>query len=232
MKQALSVGPLCLAVPFLLVVIAIAQDRPADTATSSQAPAPLNLSKDVLFSHGFRFDHKKWPMCRLQGPEGPCDVEAFVIGETNNDNGAHRCAKLDRSTYVGSCVGGKLEGLSIVIADGSTKQAKEAFISYFVEGRIAYPALTSFLTGNTNFGVDDLKCKVGKMEISTRCGYGCVYFGKWDKSAERCGHFSEMYGADIFTEPNAQKLRDGTFDLSHYRAKFFDFISSGNKSSR
>jgi hypothetical protein len=153
------------------------------------------------------------------------------MGETNNDNSANRCTKLDRSTYVGSCVDGKLEGLSIVIADGTTKQAKEAFISYFVKGRMAYPALTSFLTGDTNFGVDDLACKVGKMEV-TRCGYGCVYFGKRDKSAERCGRFSEMFGPDIFSEPNALKLRDGTFDLSNYGAKFSDFISIGNKSRR
>jgi hypothetical protein len=103
------------------------------------------------------------------------------------------------------------------------RHSKEAFISYFLKGRIAYPALTSFLDGNTNFGVDDLKRKVGKVEIPKRCAYGCVYFGKWDKAADRCGRFSEMYGPDIFTESSAQKLRDGTFDLNHYLIHTYAF---------
>jgi hypothetical protein len=51
-----------------------------------------------------------------------------------------------------------------------------------------------------------------------------VYFGKWDKSSERCALFTEIYGKDIFTESNAQKLRDGTFDLNYYRAKFLEFM--------
>ena len=223
MERALSVRAFCFALLFLFVVVAVAQNRPADTLTGSSNPSPVIISKDALVSHGFRFDDKKRSLCRVQGPEGPCDVEAFVSGETKNDDGAYTCAKLDRSTYVGHCVEGKLEGLSIVVADGSTKQAKEAFISYFLNGRIAYTTLTSFLAGDANFGVDDLKCKLGKQEFP-RCGYGCVYFGKWDRSTERCGRFSEMYGADIFTDSNAQKLREGTFDLSHYRARFFDFI--------
>jgi hypothetical protein len=214
---------LCMAIPFLLLFPAIAQDHPADKSSSSQESAPLTISKEILLSHDFRFDDKKWPMCRVQGPEGPCDVEAFVYNETTNDNTAHNCTKLDRSTYVGHCVKGKLEGLSLIVVDGTTKQFKQAVITYFLGGRIVYPALTSFLTGDINFGVQDVKCKVGKLD-SPRCGYGCVYFGKWDKSAERCGRFSEIYGADIFTDSNAQKLRDGTFDLNHYRAKFFEFI--------
>jgi len=153
-------------------------------------------------------------MCKISGPEGPCRVEAFVWGETTkNDEARFTCKKLDRATYVGHCVKGKLDGLSLVIADGSKKLVKEAHISYFDEGRIAYPTLTSFLAGDNNFGV---------MEKGR--GYGCVYFGKWDKSSERCGLFTEIYGKDIFTESNAQKLRDGTFDLEHYRAKFLDFI--------
>jgi hypothetical protein len=224
MKQALLGRPFCLAIPFLLIATAVAQDHPADTSNSGHEPARLSISKKVLLSHGFRFDDEKWPMCRVQGPEGPCDVEAFVYSEAKNDTSAHTCTKLDRSTYVGHCVHGKLEGLSWVMADGTTKYSKEAFVSYFLGGRIVYPTLTSFLAGDTNLGVQDLKCKIGTLE-APRCGYGCVYFGKWDKSAEqRCARFSEIYGADIFTDSNAQQLRDGTFDLDHYRAKFLEFI--------
>ena len=184
---------------------------------------PSSVSKKELTSHGFRFDEEKWPLCKVEGPEGPCEVEAFVYGEAHDDKTAHTCSKLDKATYVGHCVRGKLEGLSLVTADGTTKQAKEAFVSYFLGGRITYPALTSLLTKDLNLGAQDLKYKVGNLE-APRCGYGCVYFGKWDRSVERCGRFSEIFGADLFTESNARKLRDGTFDLSHYNAKFLEFL--------
>jgi TonB family protein len=181
--------------------------------------APGMISKDELVSHGFSFDDRKRPTCKISGSEGTCHVRAFVGGEKDPiDEAAHTCTKLDRASYVGHCVHGNLDGLALVIADGSTKQGKEAFLSYFLDGRIAYPALTSDLTGGANFGVDE-----------KRRSYGCVYFGKWDDSARRCGRFIQIYGPDIFTESNAQKLRDGGFDLTTYRAKFLEFVSSSTQ---
>jgi hypothetical protein len=198
-----------------------AQDHvsnPPKESSSDRDAVPARFSKDELVSHGFSFDDRERPMCEVSGSEGTCHVEAFVWGEkAPSDEAANTCTKLDRASYVGRCVHGNLDGLSLVIADGSTKDAKEAFVSYFVEGRIAYPALTSFLIGDPNFGMS----KIG-------VGYGCVYFGKWDMSPQRCGRFIQIYGADIFTEPNAQKLKDGTFDLNHYRAKFLDFMQRDN----
>ncbi len=152
-------------------------------------------------------------MCKISGSEGTCRVEAFIFGETRNDKDAYTCGKLDRSTYVGHCVDGKLDGLSLVIADGKKKAVREAFLSYFSEGRIAYPALKSYLSGDSNFGVRE-----------KRSSYGCVYFGKWDESTKRCAKFIEIYGRDLFTDSNAQKLRSGTFDLDYYRTKFLEFV--------
>jgi len=172
------------------------------------------ISNDVLASNGFSFADQSRPMCEITGPEGPCRVEAFVAGETTqNDEARFTCKKLDRATYVGHCSKGKLDGLSLVIADGSKKLAKQAYISYMREGHIAYPALTSWLAGDGNFGVEEK----GK-------SYGCVYFGKWDKSSERCALFIQIYGKDLFTNSNAQNLRDGTFDFNNYRAKFLEFM--------
>jgi len=198
----------------LLIIASVAcfQPRHAPSNPPSPASIPVSISEDSLGSRGFSFDDRELPMCKISGPEGTCRVEAFVFWEKTTDEAAFTCRKLDRASYLGRCVDGKLDGVSVVIADGSAKQAREAFISYFHEGRIAYPVLTSYLTGDLNFGVQE------KSE-----GYGCVYFGEWDESAKRCGRFTEIYGPDIFTESNAQKLRDGTFDLSHYRAKFLEF---------
>src|SRR4029077_11963386 len=78
------------------------------------------ISNDVLASNGFSFADQSRPMCEITGPEGPCRVEAFVAGETTqNDEARFTCKKLDRATYVGHCSKGKLDGLSLVIADGS-----------------------------------------------------------------------------------------------------------------
>jgi len=207
---------------FAMIVIILvslslqAQDQngtPPNPSSSNPDAVPVNISKGVLVSRGFSFDDRKRPTCEISGSEGTCHVEAFVYGEKTADKAGNTCSKLDRSSYVGHCLNGKLDGLSLVIADGSTKVVKEAFISYFVDGRIAYPALTSFLIGDLNFGVRE---KV--------LNYGCVYFGKWDESAKRCTRFREIYGGDILTESNAQKLRDGSFNLSYYRGKFLEFV--------
>jgi len=171
------------------------------------------VSNDVLAANGFSFSGQHRPMCEISGSEGRCRVEAFVSGETKVDEASLTCAKLDRATYVGRCSHGKLDGLSLVIADGSKKEVKEAFISYFSQGKMAYPAITSVLERIPNFGVQEL-----------RQSYGCVYFGKWDKSGERCAQFIIIYGMDLFTESNAQNLRNGTFDLDIYRTKFLEFM--------
>lgn len=217
MLKQTYVAILAVLIALLVPLCPQAQDgaeRSPMTSAGNPDATPVKISKDVLASRGFSFADQPRPMCKISGPEGLCRVEAFVWGETaKNDEARFTCSKLDRATYVGHCVKGKVDGVSLVIADGSKKLAKEAFISYFDEGRIAYPALTSWFTGDNNFGVDEK----GQ-------GYGCVYFGKWDKSSERCGLFMEVYGKDIFTESNAQKLRDGTFDLDYYRAKFLDFV--------
>ena len=200
----------------LLVPVALrAQEsnKPPNDVSAGSVSTPIKISKNDLTAHGFSFDERERPMCKINGPEGTCRVEAFIFAEKRVDEASFSCSKLDRASYVGHCVKGKLDGFAIVIADGSTKLTREAFISYFHEGRMAYPTLTSDLVGDLDFGVRE------KMS-----SYGCVYFGKWDKSAQRCARFSEIYGSDIFTESNAQKLRDGTFDLSNYGRKFAEFI--------
>jgi len=184
---------------------------PAASATAQ----PVILSKNILLSRGFGFDDQPRAMCSIKGPDGRCQVEAFVFGELRQDPAAYTCSKLDRASYVGHCVDGALQGISVVIADGTTKVGRQALVSYFCMGRMAYPALTSYLDGNqSNFGVREKSMS-----------YGCVYFGKWDNASTRnsCPRFMDIYGSDIFTESNAQGLREGTFNLSHYGAKFIEY---------
>jgi len=186
---------------------------PAAAATAQ----PVILSKNILLSRGFGFDDQPRAMCSINGPDGPCQVEAFVGADLRQDPAAYTCSKLDRASYVGHCVGGALEGVSVVIADGTTKGTREAFVSYFCNGLIAYPALTSWL--------DESQPKfLGVFEKSM--SYGCVVFGKWDSSSTSlsCPRFMDIYGNDIFTESNARALREGTFDLSHYGAKFIEYV--------
>jgi hypothetical protein len=197
----------------LILLLASLLSQAQDKAISTPDATAVRLSQKILTSNGFTFADWKLPMCQISGPEGPCGVEAFQAGEANIDETRYTCMKLDQATYLGHCVNGKLDGLSLVIADGSAKRTKEAYISYFDKGRIAYPALTSFLVGNTNFGIEE------KQRSS-----GCVFFGKWDRSDERCALFIKIYGKDLFTESNAQGLRDGTFRFDEYRSKFYEFM--------
>jgi hypothetical protein len=204
----------CLTLLFVLILLLVSLRLQAqDKASSTPDATTVRLSEKVLASNGFTFADRKLAMCQISGPEGPCRVEAFQSGEANIDETRFTCSKLDKATYVGHCVSGKLEGLALVIADGSTKVTKEAYISYFDKGRIAYPALTSFLTGNANFGVTEKERS-----------YGCVYFGRWDRSDELCARFVKIYGKDLFTESNAQGLRNGTFRFDEYRARFVEFM--------
>jgi hypothetical protein len=200
----------------LIVSLSVhAQDnQPSSQQASSKESEPA-FSKKELTKRGFTFDDRKQPMCQISGPDGPCEVEAFVFGETNNDKDAHTCRKLDKSSYVGRCVQGKLQGLSVVLADGEKKQIKEGFISYFHEGHVAYPILTSYLEKDLNFGARE-----------QQMSYGCVYFGKFDRREEKCKRFIQIYGPEIFTEANATALRNGTFDLAPYRANFVKFMQS------
>lgn len=181
------------------------------------APPPKPISKsDVrapLISLGFEFKNGDEPMVSIKGLSGPCQVQAFVTAAPGQDPRSY----LDRATYVGNCVDGFLEGVSLVITDRATVANRQAFMSYFSKGRIAYPILDSFLD------IDELNFGVEEMVVS----YGCVYFGKWDKSDTRvgCQKIKKFYGEDILSESNARDLRNGSFNLAKYQANFKRFMS-------
>lgn len=177
------------------------------------------VDERALRSRGFELDPTPHTMCFISGPGGPCRVEAFVWSERTKDPLAHTCAKLNKATYTGSCVEGALDGVALLIADGTGKLSKEAFVAYFSKGKIAYPALTSYVassSGRLNFGARE-----------RARSYGCVYFGDWDRSGERegCRQLRRAFGDDIFSEANARALREGSFDLSKYRARYMAFVS-------
>lgn len=187
--------------------------EPSDPPTS--APEAVIVPTSTLLARGFEFRDQSAPMCSIRGSGGWCQIKAFVGPESGQDAAAYTCSKLDRASYVGQCIGGVLQGVSLVIADGSTKQARKAFVSYFDEGKIVYPALTSYLEDELNFGVEDASGS-----------QGCVYFGRWNKSDtdDTCRKLGTFYGNDIFAESNARALRNGTFNLSKYSANFKRYI--------
>jgi hypothetical protein len=194
----------------------VEEGKVQNTPTAPSSAASV-VPRTTLVSHGFDFDNGSVPMVSIKGSAGSCQVQAFVMGESTQDRYGYTGSKMDRATFVGQCVGGYLEGVSIVIAEGSTKVNREAFVSYFSKGRIAYPALRTFLD------VDILNLGVQEKNNS----YGCVYFGKWDRSdtSYACPKFKVIFGNDIFSESNARALRNGSFDLSKYSNNFSRFVS-------
>jgi hypothetical protein len=194
----------------------ITQSR-EDLLAESRRPHKA-LDEGALLSRGFAFDARHGA-CWITGTGGPCAVEAFVGAESGQDGLGYTCAKLNKATYRGNCTDGRLEGLAVVIADGTGKISKEVFLSYFSRGRMAYPALTSYVSESSK------RLNLGVQEI--RRSYGCVYFGDWDRINERdgCRRMKEIYGDDVFSEANARALRDGAFDLDKYRIRFMAFLS-------
>lgn len=185
---------------------------------------PYTVSTSALLARGFSFDKTPRKMCPISGPDGPCQIEAFIGGEKTGDPERYTCRKLDRATYVGRCINGKLEGLSVVLAEGSAKDGAEWVLTYFDKGRVAFPALMAYR---------DQKF-IGIRE--ERSIYGCVVFGvfgQWDRSATRdgCLKFIEIWGREIFGESTLRSLKDGTFNLNRYGPGFVKYISGQNPPS-
>jgi hypothetical protein len=170
-----------------------------------------------LAQAGFEFGGLDGSMCSIGGTDVPCLVEPFVSGETTTDRAAFTCAKLDRALYEGNCIKGALNGLAVVVADGSAKSIREGYLAYFSHGRMLFPALTaSVYESRPNLGVQE-----------QRMSYWCVSYGDWDQSSTKpgCARFREVFGNDIFSESNARALADGKFDLAKYRGAFVDFLA-------
>jgi hypothetical protein len=90
-------------------------------------------------------------------------------------------------------------------------------VAVFSRGKIVYPALATFAEG-----------EIRNLSIQDGTGiYSCVVFGKWDDSDTKfsCPKIKAAFGSDIFSESNAQALRNGTFDLSKYSDNFNRFMS-------
>jgi hypothetical protein len=179
---------------------------PSSSDGATQVPLPYTVSTNALLTRGFSFGKTPRAMCPIRGPDGPCQVEAFIASEKADDPASYTCRKLDRATYLGRCINGKLEGLSVVLAEGSAKDTGEWVLTYFDKGRMAFPALMAYR---------DRKL-IGIRE--ERMVYGCVFFGQWDRSATRdsCPKFIEIWGREIFSESTLQSLKDGTFSLNRY----------------
>ena len=186
---------------------------PASSDGTTQVSLAYTVSTSALLARGFGFDKTPKEMCPISGPDGPCKIEAFIGGEKTEDLERYTCRKLDRATYVGRCINGKLEGLSVVLAEGSAKDGAEWVLTYFDKGRMAFPALMAYRDG------------IGVRE--ERVLYGCVVFGQWDRSATRdsCPKFIEIWGREIFSKSTLQSLKDGTFNLNRYGPGFVKYIS-------
>lgn len=204
------------------------------TATSTASGVPLIFSTDthsrlaamvgdgtlvndqVLELRGFELSDAQRTLCAINGTGGPCHVEAFVFGESTTDRTAYTCAKLDRATYQGRCVDGKLEGVAVVFAEGTAKLEAEAYLSYFSRGRLVYPAVTTRLNSQpVFFGVHE-----------RRRSYGCIFYGLWDqsKTRENCVRLRKVYGDDVFSQDTARALNNRSFNLEKYAENFRQYL--------
>src|ERR1039457_4996198 len=61
---------------------------------------PYTDSTSAPRARGFSGDKTPRKMCPISGPDGPCQIEAFIGGEKTGDPERYTCRKLDRATYV------------------------------------------------------------------------------------------------------------------------------------
>ncbi len=181
---------------------------------------PSELKK--VLEEGFEFCEKDFPFCKIEGSDGKCSVEAFVMPESSNDQTGWTCKKLDKASYQGDCVGGFLEGVVLVYAKGTKKRGPQAFVAYFHKGKMMYPALTGRLEGHPFIGVKN------KMSSS-----GCEYFGKWeDWSRDECALIQRAFGHNATTQSAAEDFQKGVFNIDETRKHFYNWLNRSKRVSK
>lgn len=142
-------------------------------------------------------------LCTIPGSEGPCGVEPFIYAQSKGDPHGFTCHKFAKARYVGSCVGGTLEGAAILRRTGSGGESNDnPIMAVFEKGFLKTTYLTYYSWG---------------IGYTTKTkGSGCVYFGVFDRrnSEEECIEVKRSMGEHLLERSTLQAVRSGKFDLS------------------
>jgi hypothetical protein len=183
-----------------------------------------------MLKSGFKFsDETYYEMGTIKGQNGECKIESFAGSESTTDNYAHTSLKINKSEYWGGeCKDGYLNGLVLMTVHGDKKQEKQNILAYFVNGRISYPFLSTYV-----YDSDQLSIGIEELDSS----YGCLYVGSetnWNNvdKLQMCVKMKEIYGEQIFSLDFMRNFKHGNIDLKELEKKFKDFITSGKKITR
>ncbi len=180
-------------------------------------------SQAQLESKGFRFSGENREMVTINGEYGPVKIEAFIGSESNTDDFMYKKEKLDLSNYKGGFIkNGFLNGLVLLEANGTQKIEKQNILLYFVNGKVAYPYIDTYIDGSnpSNF--------LGVQEGNV--SYGCIYIGNWsNEDKDICKELKQIYGDDIFSSDFINNFGKGNIDTKLIEAQFKDFIRSINQ---
>ncbi len=176
---------------------------------------------EAIVEAGFEFANKNWEMYPVTGERGDCKIEAFAGSETSTDKDGHLTSKINRSEYWGGeCKNGFLNGFVLMNVYGDKKVVRENILAYFVDGRIAYPFIRTWLK-------DDNQLFVGIEEPGK--SYGCVYSGdhNWSDYKSyypKCTWIKEVFGEQIFTNQFMSDFKQGTVNIKDLEKKFKEFV--------
>ena len=183
-------------------------------APYSEDNAPY--SKTELISKGFRFeDH---PMTQIDGVDGVASIQAFIGGESANDQYAYTAEKLNKSTYIsGKNIDGKLNGLVILYANGTENSLPKTYLGYICDGEVAYPLLDFYeYAGNRGMCIQENHCSYGE------------YFTSWNGYSNNplFLELKKVYGDVIGTSEFFTNSHNKVFDIEELNNYFDSFMKS------
>ena len=198
--------------------------KPIANNTNEEKTVKKGFSKNDLIKKGFKFKEEN-QFVSINGVDGPAKIQTFIGGETTTDSFGYTQYKLDRSFYYsGESSNGYLNGLVLLLADGSKKHVKETFLCYVCDGQVAYPLISvyKFFWDESAPGPPQFKNKWHTNTSITEptCSYGFV---NGDRMA---AELIKIYGSIIDTEAFQNAVLNESLNIEDLTNSFNHFMQS------
>lgn len=204
------------------------------TVLQVQANQSRTYTKEELRRKGFRFNENLRTFVPVDGINGSVTIQAFVGGESTDDHWGYTAKKLDESWYIsGENIDGKMNGLMILLANGSKKSSPDTFIGYVCDGYIAYPLL-SLGSGNADFLPTTHRLYgryyryIGVQEIRTSYSEYTSLRGDEYNNRPMFIQLMKIYGTQIASPEFLTQGCDGNFDIKQLNENFDSFMNSNS----
>lgn len=199
--------------------------RHKENVPNEEETVKKGYTKNDLIKKGFRFREGN-QFVTINGVDGPAKIQTFIGGEYSEDSFGYTQYKLDKSFYYsGESSNGYLNGLVMLLADGSEKHTKETFLCYVCDGQVAYPLISvyKYFWDESEPGPPQFKNKwhTGTSIEEPTCSYG------FNKGFSMDDELIKVYGPIIATESFQNAVLDGSLNIEDITNSFNRFMMGG-----